>query len=84
MEGNSKVDELMRPVRSAIERHVKDNDAVTDIYNRAYEALMNSMDVKENELNNLYKVIDKAVDCYFNGKDIEDAMYELRRKVEPK
>ena len=46
MQGDPKVDELMRPVLAAIKRHVKDRDAVTDIYNRAYEAVMNSMDVK--------------------------------------
>jgi L-amino acid N-acyltransferase YncA len=40
----------MRPVRAAIERHVKDSDAITEIYNRAYEALMISMDVKDAEL----------------------------------
>ncbi len=47
MQGDPKVDELMNPVLAAIKRHVKDRDAVTDIYNRAYEAIMNSMDVKE-------------------------------------
>jgi len=46
MQGDPKVDELMLPVLHAIERHVKDRDAITDIYNRAYEAVMNSMDVK--------------------------------------
>lgn len=44
MEGDPKVDRLMRPVRAAIERHVKDRDAVTEIYNRAYEAVMQCMD----------------------------------------
>lgn len=43
MEGDPRVDELMRPVRAAIERHIKDPDAKTDIYNRAYEALIESM-----------------------------------------
>lgn len=46
MQGDQKIDELMRPVHAAIKRHVKDGTAVTDIYNRAYEAVMNSMDVK--------------------------------------
>ena len=45
MEGNKRVDELMLPVLNAINRHVKDRDAKTDIYNRAYEALLISMDV---------------------------------------
>ena len=46
MQGDPKVDELMRPVLAAIKRHVKNSDATTDIYNRAYEAVMNSVDVK--------------------------------------
>ena len=45
MQGDLNVDLLMLPVLHAIERHVKDGDAITDIYNRAYEAVMNSMDV---------------------------------------
>ena len=44
MEGNKRVDELMLPVLNAINRHVKDRDAKTDIYNRAYEALLISME----------------------------------------
>lgn len=88
MQGDAKVDELMRPVHAAIKRHVKDGDAVTEIYNRAYEAVMNSMDVKDAEISSLLAVIDKAVDCYFNDKGdiikIKDAMYALRGKVEPK
>lgn len=50
MQGDPKVDELMRPVRAAIERHVKDRDAKTEIYNRAYEAVMNSMGVNDAEV----------------------------------
>lgn len=44
MEGDPRVDRLMYPVELAIKRHVKDSDAITDIYNRTYEALMMSMD----------------------------------------
>ena len=44
MQGNPRVDELMRPVNAAIRRHVKDAAAVTDIYNRAYEAVMEVQD----------------------------------------
>lgn len=44
MEGNEKIDELMAPVMAEIKRHVKDRDAITDIYNRAYEALVNTID----------------------------------------
>ena len=46
MQGDLNVDLLMLPVLYAIERHVKGRDAITDIYNRAYEAVMTSMDVK--------------------------------------
>ena len=44
MQGNPRVDDLMRPVNAAIRRHVKDDAAVTDIYNRAYEAVMEVQD----------------------------------------
>ena len=44
MQGDSNIDTLMRPVMAAIKRHVKDGNAITDIYNRAYEAVINSMD----------------------------------------
>jgi hypothetical protein len=45
MEGTDEIDKLMWPVLTAIKRHVKDSDAITDIYNRTYEAIMESMDV---------------------------------------
>lgn len=44
MQGDSRVDELMRPVSAAVERHIKNSDAITDIYNRAYEAVYISID----------------------------------------
>ncbi len=47
MDGDPRIDELMRPVLAAIKRHVKDSDAKTEIYNRAYEAIMISMDVNK-------------------------------------
>ena len=53
MQGDKRVDELMLPVLNAINRHVKDRDAKTEIYNRAYEALLISMDVKDMEISNL-------------------------------
>lgn len=53
MEGNENIDALMMPVLDAIRRHVKDKDAITDIYNRAYEAIIISMDVKDMEISNL-------------------------------
>lgn len=52
-------------------------DKLTEALERAEAA--------ETEISSLLAVIDKAVDCYFNDKgDIKDAMYALRRKVEPK
>ena len=44
---DERVEKYMPPVRAAIKRYVKNRDAFTDIYNRAYEAVMNSMDVKD-------------------------------------
>lgn len=46
MEGTPQIDILMIPVMKAIKKHVKDRDAQTEIYNRAYEAVMISVDVK--------------------------------------
>lgn len=46
MEGNSKIDILMIPVAAVIRKHVKNRDAFTEIYNRAYEAILISMDAK--------------------------------------
>ena len=45
MEGDPVVDRLMKPVRATIEHYVKNQAAVIAIYNRAYEAAMNSMTV---------------------------------------
>ena len=42
MEGDPIVDRLMKPVRATIEHHVKNQAGVIAIYNRAYEAIMNS------------------------------------------
>lgn len=44
MQGDLNVDLLMLPVLHAIKRHVKDGTAVTEIYNRAYEAVMEVQD----------------------------------------
>ena len=49
MEGNQQIDILMIPVMNAIKKHVKDRDAQTEIYNRAYEAIQNSMDEKNRQ-----------------------------------
>lgn len=47
MEGDPRIDKLMWPVLTAIKRHIKDKDAETEIYNRAYEAIMISMEANE-------------------------------------
>lgn len=44
MQGDPRIDRLMYPVELAIRRHVKDRQAHIDIYNRAYEAILSSMD----------------------------------------
>ena len=55
MEGTQQIDVLMIPVFNAIKKHVKDRDAQTEIYNRAYEAIQNSMDVTPKEANSLLR-----------------------------
>lgn len=45
MQGDPRVDILMNPVDAAIRRYVKNRDAATEVYNRAYEAVINSMDI---------------------------------------
>lgn len=47
MQGDPVIDKLMQPVITALMRHGIKGDAKTDIYNRAYEAIMNSMDVMD-------------------------------------
>jgi hypothetical protein len=46
MEGTKEIDELMQPLMAALNRRGIKGDARTDIYNRAYEAAMISMDAK--------------------------------------
>ncbi len=67
MEGDPRIDRLMRPVLAAIERHVKDSDAKTEIYNRAYEALLESM----NALDASVKVTAKQI--AENAKNLQRA-----------
>ena len=55
MEGNLQIDVLMIPVMKAIKKHVKDSDAQTETYNRAYEAIQISMDVTPKEANSLLR-----------------------------
>lgn len=57
MQGNPDIDVLMIPTNKAIKKHVKDRDAFTEIYNRAYEAVMISMEVKEAERNKLAEAV---------------------------
>ena len=62
MQGDQIVDELMRPVMAAIKRHVKDSDAKTDIYNRAYEAIMISMEVNKSRAEKAEHLLEMAQD----------------------
>ncbi len=50
MQGNPDIDVLMIPTSKAIKKYVKDRDAFTEIYNRAYEAVVISMEAKDAEL----------------------------------
>ncbi len=61
MEGDEAIDRLMMPVLDAIKRHIKDKEAITDIYNRAYEAVMESMDAKEYKPSKIYKDMAKRI-----------------------
>ena len=47
MQGNPDIDVLLIPTSKAIKKHVKDRAAFTEIYNRAYEAILISMNVKQ-------------------------------------
>lgn len=57
MEGTEEVDKLMEPVLQAIKRHVSNEDGITDIYNRAYEAVLEGMGSAEKR------------DCQTGGQD---------------
>jgi len=49
---------------------------------RKCKALEVDYAISNAKISSLLAVIDTAVDCYFNSKDIKDAMYALRGKVE--
>ena len=55
MEGDPLVDRLMKPVIATIEHYVKNQAGVIAIYNRAYEAVMNSMVVLDTMRDQLSK-----------------------------
>ncbi len=87
MQGDPRIDRLIYPVELAIKRHVKDGDAVTEIYNRAYEALMMSIDaldvaakvtakqIAENAKN--LQRAEKAVAALKAERDLSDELYLL-------
>lgn len=86
MQGDKRIDELMLPVLNAINRHVKDRDAKTDIYNRAYEAVINSMDAKLKIENAHLKVsranLHKAVSDFITFiKDGENAKARIQMLI---
>ena len=60
MEGDPVVDRLMKPVLDALIRHGQRGDARTDVYNRAYEAVMNSMVVMDTMREQLSKANARA------------------------
>ncbi len=66
MEGDQRIDKLMFPVAQAIKRNLK-GDGFTDIYNRAYEAVMEVMDA----LDTSAKVT--AQQIAENGKNLQRA-----------
>ena len=71
MEGDPVVDRLMKPVLDALIRHGQRGEARTDIYNRAYEAVMNSMVVIDTMRKELSKANDRA-------EAMEKQVYNLR------
>ena len=93
MQGDLNVDLLMLPVLHAIERHVKDRDAITDIYNRAYEAVMTSMDVnkeraekaeaKLKSITERCEELESRLDLYHgNMMDVlQDALHKATEKI---
>ena len=81
MEGDSRIDELMQPVRTAIERHVKDRSAIAEIYNRAYEAVMNSMDALDTSAKVTAKQIAENSKNLQRAKKAEDENKELKARL---
>jgi ethanolamine utilization protein EutP (predicted NTPase) len=84
MEGNKTIDILMTPVLSAIKRHVTNQDAITDIYNRAYEALMEGCDMASDNINASEKLVrlTDAIDTFLNdarGKQAVDCLEQAMR-----
>jgi len=45
--GDSRVEKYMLPVKEAIKRHIQEQSAFTDIYNRCYEAIYKAICDKE-------------------------------------
>ena len=83
MEGTNYIDSLMIPVLAAIKRHVKDKDAITEIYNRAYEALMEELDVstENSELIERVKRLTNAIDDFLNDTREKESVEALERAM---
>lgn len=79
MQGDPLVDRLMMPVVAALMRHGIKGDAKTDIYNRAYEAVMNSMVVMDTMREQLSEANRRA-----NGMSAIDWEYEDKLPDMPK
>lgn len=61
---DERVEKYMPPIMAAIKRHIKDHDAFTDIYNRAYEAIMISMDENDTALRSENERLKEALEWY--------------------
>ena len=83
MEGTNYIDSLMIPVLAAIKRHVKDKDAIAEIYNRAYEALMEELDVstENSELIERVKRLTNAIDDFLNDTREKESVEALERAM---
>jgi hypothetical protein len=51
--GDPRVEPYMHKVRAKIEQHVKDPNAVTDIYNRTYEAVYAAIKDRDKKIGQL-------------------------------
>lgn len=83
MEGNAYIDKLMYPVLLAIKKHIKTDDAITEIYNRAYEALMEELDVatENEELNSRLLRLTNAIDDFLNDTREKKSLEALEKAM---
>ena len=82
MQGDPRVDTIMWPILLVIRRYVKNLDAVTDIYNRTYEALMMSMDALDVSAKVTAKQIAENAKNLQRAEKAEADAANLRRKLQ--